>query len=809
MPISGRILWGEREQPRSAPVPGRSKPGWRWRERISRRLLTGSHCCARGRARSAFALSSALVVLRCTLFILAALLLGGTAALAADDIGDISVSAAAIYTGETLHGYAEARVVLENNSSKTHTVTLASPNHSYGSGNNVSRTARTVTLAPGVTVVVSLLQPPLPSNGDSLIRVTVDGREEGTTRLPNANNHGLYNRGGGTMGAIAFVSRSVDSEGMERRLNLHRAANAAAMAVGEPEYWARATPRAWMPDSSSVSQTNWLELDYARPVDAYHLEIHCTQSPVTSGFIELVGVSGTNITRLSLAMGVSSFAPRSGASHWIQEFSFPTTPEPVKTVRINFGTTAPSSIAIQAVALDDSHGQHYATSARASSENSIAAPVAPRARFGGGDPDAIQCLRAESALSDWSDNWLAYTPFDAVILGAGDLAAMPAPVATAIGDYVQAGGNVVIMGTDQPPAAWNPLASASKDPANDAGTEAGFGTVFAITAASPSEISPQTVRSLRETINNYAHYWSSLPYDSGAANGKLPVVESLKIPVRGITVIMLLFIVAVGPLNIFLLARKNRRIWMLWTIPAISLLTTLLVFVYSLVREGITPNTRIAGLTLLDQAGHHAETYGATGFYCPLTPSDGLRFDNETEATPLVAYGGYGPGAAREVDWTQTQHFQRGWVASRVPAQFHIRKSEVRRERLEWQKARDGWQIINGLGAPIKSLWLADHDMNFYKAENIPAGQPATLTPAKGPSTPLKQGPEALLRDRGYVIESMTDDDEAFTILQPGTYIAELDGNPFIENALGAAASPKRTHSASVVYGILDPPATP
>jgi hypothetical protein len=364
---------------------------------------------------------------------------------------------------------------------------------------------------------------------------------------------------------------------------------------------------------------------------------------------------------------------------------------------------------------------------------------------------------------------------------------------------------VIILGTDQAPFAWNPLVSRT----NDIGKGVGFGTVFPLSAAAPAEVSVPTARSLREAIMNSAQYWPSLPRDSAAANGKLPVVDSLKIPVRGITVIMLLFIIIVGPLNIFILARKNRRIWLLWTIPAISLLTTLLVFVYSLVREGITPNSRIAGLTLLDQTGHHAETYGAAGFYCPLTPSDGLRFDNETEVTPLVAFGGAESGSAREVDWTQTQHFQRGWVTSRVPAQFHLRKSEVRRERLEWQRARDGWQVINGLGAPIKSLWLADHDMNFYKAENIPAGQPATLTPAKGPVTPAKQGPEALLRDRGYVIESMIDDDEAFTVLQPGAYIAVLDGNPFIENALGAAASPKRTRSASVVYGILDPPATP
>ena len=83
---------------------------------------------------------------------------------------------------------------------------------------------------------------------------------------------------------------------------------------------------------------------------------------------------------------------------------------------------------------------------------------------------------------------------------------------------------------------------------------------------------------------------------------------------------------------------------MLWTIPAISFVTTLIVFAYSLLREGITPDTRIAGLTFLDQPNHHAATVGVTAFYCPLTPSGGLKFDYETEATPLIQSGYSGSG---------------------------------------------------------------------------------------------------------------------------------------------------------------------
>jgi hypothetical protein len=242
---------------------------------------------------------------------------------------------------------------------------------------------------------------------------------------------------------------------------------------------------------------------------------------------------------------------------------------------------------------------------------------------------------------------------------------------------------------------------------------------------------------------------------------------------------------------------------MLWTIPAISFATTLLVFAYSLLREGITPDTRITGLTVLDQASHHAATVGGTAFYCPLTPSGGLHFEFGTEATPLVRIG-YGSGTSREVDWSQAQHFQRGWVSARVPVHFHLRKSETRRERIQVINENGKLQIVNGLGAPIKSLWIADADMNCYEATSVAAGQKAGLVPSKLGPQPAKAGPAGLWREMGFAANPNSVEANPWNFLLPNTYIAVLDGNPFIENALGAASSPKRTRSSCVVFGILE-----
>ena len=63
------------------------------------------------------------------------------------DFGDITVSANAIYTGNTFHGYAEVRVLVQNRSHGTaHVVTLVSPNRSLDNGNSIGRLSRSASL---------------------------------------------------------------------------------------------------------------------------------------------------------------------------------------------------------------------------------------------------------------------------------------------------------------------------------------------------------------------------------------------------------------------------------------------------------------------------------------------------------------------------------------------------------------------------------------------------------------------------------------------------------------------------------------
>ncbi len=302
---------------------------------------------------------------------------------------------------------------------------------------------------------------------------------------------------------------------------------------------------------------------------------------------------------------------------------------------------------------------------------------------------AVAFLRSESTVAEWSTNWLGYTCYDVVLVTETEAAAMPADVLQALRRYVETGGVVLVYVVEVRGKATDfrrAMPEALRDPG--AGTDeslfhVGFGTTRV-----------------------FANFW---PTDSSLTVSKEPTVPGDKnvkvagefnVPVRGLLILVILFAVGIGPVNLWLLSRRQKRMWLWWNVPAVSVLTCLAVFAYSLFSEGFTGRGRTVVLTLLDENAHHATTIGYASFYCPLAPSDGLRFSYDTEVTPLHASTGYDfdpysyrrsyrrqEGRAMTIDWTNDQHLESGWVASRVPAYFAVRKSETRRERLAVHKS--------------------------------------------------------------------------------------------------------------------------
>ncbi len=752
---------------------------------------------------------------------------------AAERFDDISVQPEVFFEGETFHGYVEHRVIVENHSpDKTRRITLELPNDSHAYGTSLRRISRTAAIGPSSTVAVSLWQPPLPIYGDDRITVYVDGRRRGDVHLGASTRHRMgYMGPGGTHQGTFLVSRSLNSDDLDKLLKgeaLSSVSSAAAngpfspaMTVGPPRRNSTIglSAESWCPDESRGVAAEWLEVDFTPSRVTTMLRVYTYKSTPShlsaivlfdSGHNEIARYGSTNYPPAivpQIHVNFPSIHVGSNGGHTCWEVGPLTVTNAISTVRLEFtqGRNV-SDLSIAAVELYDGKTAAFASAARASSSRNSG----PRYR-GGRSPAEVSPMLAHAELeaSAWSDHWLSYTPFDAVLINRADYNTMPPATQSAVWNWVQAGGNLVVLGDLSPPAPWDKARQKDKAPPEMKVFTVGFGSLVTLARTQAKELVQQEVRFLRDLGRTAAGPWNVV--DETTANSAFSVVENLRIPVRGLVALMLIFILVVGPANIFVLSRMNRRIWLLWTIPVISAFTCVLVFAWTLFSEGVTPQTRVEGVTLLDQTAHRATTLGMAAFYAPLTPSDGLRYSYDTEVTMMGTGAGlhsYGRSASAgtpvELELSQVQHLRRGWVSARVPAHFQLRKSEARRERVQIERSGKNLLAVNGLGANIESLWLADERGNIFTATNIIAGQKITLASApEGSRAESKPDTlQELFRSAMWDATRSPFWTDPVPYLRPGSYVAVLKEQPFLENALG-----KRTkaRTRAIVYGVLGP----
>jgi len=411
-----------------------------------------------------------------------------------------------------------------------------------------------------------------------------------------------------------------------------------------------------------------------------------------------------------------------------------------------------------------------------------------------------QFRRSAMPVSGWSQNWLGYTRYESVFVTASEMEAMAPGVREALERYVKCGGLLVILGSYSGISRWERFV----EPVETGQTfYPGFGECIIVPEDDIQRWDQEQWDTLQRAWQRTGKAWD-FTKSAQMANQAFPVVEELGIPARGLFVIILLFAITIGPLNLLFVSRKGKRIRLLWTVPLLSVFTCLGILCYSLLAEGIGGHQRTQSLTFLDEQSHRASTIGWTGFYCPLTPSGGLVYSVETEVTPqhTPVFGNRRDGRSVSLDWTGAQHLQSGWVTARLPAHFMIRKSQRRQERLICRRTgEDQITVVNGLGVGIKQLHLADEAGRVFTGGEIAAG--ASMELSVGALHLHAVGAKKDLRDVYDADWIMTMNEvlkKPETYLVPLSYIAELEGSPFLEPGLEKAAE---SRLESAVYGIL------
>jgi hypothetical protein len=412
-------------------------------------------------------------------------------------------------------------------------------------------------------------------------------------------------------------------------------------------------------------------------------------------------------------------------------------------------------------------------------------------------PDTVGLCRSELPVSEWSPNWLGYTAYDVVLLTDQEARSLPEDVQLGLQRYVESGGVLHIIGQDTIDGLSRSIPAGMRAASHktlDGTVSLGFGEI--------------RLQELPLDISTVFELWNGAPKRIEFPDQSVRLQNETRIPVRGLSILMILFAIAIGPVNIWLLSRKGRKMWLWWNVPLISVLTCLTVFTYSLLAEGVQGHGKMTALTLLDENTHRGTTLGYASFYSPLSASDGLHFSYDTDVflldenddsnDPYRYRRHRRDGRATRIDWTKDQHFTTGWILPRTPANFALRKNEPRRERMIFRKGDDGSvTAVNGLGIDIETLCYTDPEGVVYSGTHLMAGQEMVLER-------LGRAPAADLSLRKIYAEDWPKGinqirNNPRSTLGRGSYLAITRGSPFLENPFPSA---RDEGSSGIVLGI-------
>lgn len=681
-------------------------------------------------------------------------LLSNVGGAAAAEYGDVTVTMSSLSGGESTHGYAEYVVTITNKSPRRRVLTLSLPARGYSRGGGLDSLTRTVAVEPGAVAKVSLWQPALSLNGASALGVTIDGveMEENIPSVGIAHGNGYWRER-----PLLLMSQGASKAGLQGEFT----------SVLSNILRARTTPTVKPPPVKTPpvkpATTKPTAKPPVKPAPAGGTETTGAAPPPPPAPVEQVYSPGAEVEG-----GGTVTAPVAGTA-------VPTIPAPVPVENepVNGTDAQPAS----------------------PDEKTVSAKLLTM--ISGYSQLEVSFTQAEIPVAEWSDSWRSYSRFDGVALTADEFRSLPGPVREGLRDWVGAGGALLILGEAPLPAEWAPTSAKDMPIATD---HSRFGEVMTTGGKSLKDLSGDEWVGIWLALHRTLQPWqrSMSPSD---ANREFPVVDNFAIPLRGLFVLILLFVIIIGPVNFWLLNRFKKRMFMLVTIPACAFVASVGVSGFALLSEGVSGKSRSASFTVLDEPLRRATTFGVEAFYAPLTPGGGLHFDAGTELTPILQpYSS--DGVSRSIDWTTDQHLRQGWVVSRVPSHFLLRKVESRRERLTIINEPDGRvTVVNSLGAGITELTLMDARGNLHQGKNIGAGARVTLT-AGGQKLPNRSDELRKLYQENFVasLNDLTSiNGRTLYLLAPNRYVAVLEGAPFIENSPLKGGSKK---AASVVLGI-------
>jgi hypothetical protein len=267
-----------------------------------------------------------------------------------------------------------------------------------------------------------------------------------------------------------------------------------------------------------------------------------------------------------------------------------------------------------------------------------------------------------------------------------------------------------------------------------------FGRAIALAVEKPSSLSEEDWAWVLVYLQNERVFWSRR---HGIAQGDNPNFYEWLVPGVGAApvgmfqVLITLFVLAIGPLNYWLVWRKKRIALLLITVPACAAVVTLILVGYVLAADGLATRVRVRSLTLVDQPANRATTWSRLSLFTGLSPGT-LSFPADTlvlpyEATPTRWSERRTP--QRRITWNdREQRLSGDWLPSRTPTQFFTARAGEAAGRLEVRGGGGKLSARNLLGARIAHVLVHDPDGKAHYGSQIAPGKTVALAAVPPPT---------------------------------------------------------------------------
>ncbi len=212
-------------------------------------------------------------------------------------------------------------------------------------------------------------------------------------------------------------------------------------------------------------------------------------------------------------------------------------------------------------------------------------------------------------------------------------------------------------------------------------------------------------------------------------------------PVGAFRLLIVLFVVAIGPVNYWLLRRWRRLHWLMVTIPVGAAATTAALFGYAIIADGLDTRARVRSVTRIDQRNGRAVCWSRISYYAGLKPSRGLSFSDDIVVIPYERLPRLERRTRRDLIWGQDQWLVSGWINSRTPTQVitvRSRASQIGVAIDDASAATGKLGLTNGLGTPIQQLLVRTKDGKYFGVAGVAPNATAVAVAVK-PSEALAQ----------------------------------------------------------------------